>query len=169
MGRRGAGKTTTAKFIADTFGYYHIEMSQIMRTLRTIMDKEGMVLRNFVDLMHKERSKSFAVKHLHENKMFQENKIVITGIRNLNEIELMKSNYSKSTISTIYLSLNFHKRLKRVLLRENENNFIDFIYDEYYCMKWGDKNLLNNSEKVINSDSFSQTKNEIENLIIEYV
>jgi len=148
LGRRGAGKTTTANSLQTTHNYRHIEMSQIMKLLQNENNSNNLILRRFVENMHRIQSKYFAVKYLYENNYIVDNKIVVTGIRNIDEVNYFYKACPNYKIYLFYINCPFFLRYFRTRKRKDRNSFLQFFIEEYYSIKWGDYQLKKISQII---------------------
>jgi len=127
---------------------------------------EKMVLRKFVITNHKEKGKEYFIKQVFsEHIEYSIRSVVITGVRHPAELNFLESHQSNIRLIFIYLNVNFLKRLVRIIKRESRNSLIQFMIEEYYSLKWGDKKLKNNSIKFVNNGNVENVFNEIQKII----
>ncbi len=144
-GLRGSGKTTIASNLVTRFNFSHIEMSSVIKELRERDNLSNYRLRKYVDLMHIRKSRHFAIKHLINNNLLNSQRLVVTGMRNIQEIDYLKNTFKDYKIVSIYLLVPFVFRYFRVIKRNDRNNFCEFFVEEFYSIKWGNNKIKSNS------------------------
>lgn len=166
LGKRGSGKTSLAKLLECNNGFRHIEMSQYLLTLKESLGFKEMVLRNFVEKFQKEKGTSFLISKLITNCVETNNdNIVITGVRHLSEIDFIKSELTESKLFFVYLKVCTLKRLLRIIKRKERSSIWQFVVEEYYSYKWGNRLLRSFSINYVNKKSVTQALIEIQKIL----
>lgn len=129
IGNSGIGKTTLSKFLEyNLIGYKHVEAGEYFRN--NFKNENNLSGDEFVKAISKfsckilEKDKFFNVKYLKNKYNFSKGKIILSGIRNIDDI--------MSLISTNDIVV-FLNRTNEKLLGMNKN--IDLIYFELNKLK----------------------------------
>jgi adenylate kinase family enzyme len=162
LGRRGSGKTTLAQLLKKSYFFQHIEMSSELKKMRKHEKQERIRLRKFVDSYRKKGQISLLIKRVIEQIPQKSNRLVITGIRHLEEIDFLTKLSDGTILHTVYLDSKFFVRLSRILNRSCRNNCIEFIIEEYFSKRWGDSILRKRSALIINNIDINRSIEEID-------
>ncbi len=161
LGKRGAGKSTIASCFEKQYNIQHYEMSDIMKEIRKEKGKEELPLRVFVSTMHKQHGLYFGVEYIQKRNYFRGNNIVISGIRNRGEIEYIIRENEKYRVELIYLESPIFVRLSRVLCRGTRESIWQFIMEELYATKWGNRQIKKCAHVIENRDTVKKIIEEI--------
>lgn len=168
LGKRGAGKTSLAKLFVAKDGFQHIEMSQYLLALKEKLGLKEMVLRNFVEQFMREKGKTFFINQLCSDCINSgKSNIVLTGVRHLSEFDFLRNELQECQVCFVYLQVNFANRFFRILRRQERSSIWQFIVEEYYSNKWGDKKLQRVSINYPNEQSVEQALPDLRNIIYE--
>jgi inosine/xanthosine triphosphate pyrophosphatase family protein/adenylate kinase family enzyme len=159
-----AGKTTLAEFLRDNYHFYHFEASDFM--YKSYYDYHGInsevKIADFAEAALKKQpcivSDQIIIK-INELKQLQ---IVITGFRDLNEIECLKTKLPSAYIADdFYIDANIEIRFERNKIRKRLDGAQDFLKfktndDQQYRMG------LKGIERFLSNDIIKneKTKNE---------
>lgn len=110
-----------------------------MKKIRSEMLCDNMKLRAFVYKLHQMAGRATGIEHMIKSGYFDGRSTVVTGIRNIDEIERAKEMVVWYQVHSIYLKAPFCVRLKRTLCRGERNALTEFFIEEWYSMKWGDR------------------------------
>lgn len=122
-GRTCAGKSTIGRYLAEEYGYYHIEASEFMthRMLDTLGTESGIDKHAFASEVLKVDSLYVVnrlVEFMHENGIYD--RFVITGFRTQKEvIEFFKAYYG-NRLHLIFINSSYEERCKRWILRHRD-------------------------------------------------
>lgn len=119
-----AGKSTLAEYLADNYGYYHIEASDFMYL--SYYQRHGVTssvsIGDFAEQALNDQPEIVADQILENIQNNQTVPIVITGFRSPLEVEWFRRYYSGSfRIVIVYVVANVELRFERALLRERED------------------------------------------------
>ena len=165
IGKRASGKTTIANKIVEKLSFTHIEMSSLLKELRVSYNKEDLRLREFVEFLRQADKKELAVSML-ADEIKKIDKVIVTGIRHPDELSYLTTNCAGNQIYTIFIKLNFFKRLGRVLKRNNRNTIFEFIVEEYYSWKWKNRDIMNMCDYIFSNFSSNKTFDDIDSKIL---
>ena len=158
IGYIASGKDTLANYISSKYGFNHIEISSI---LKSICLKKGIepTRQNLIQQSNKlseEYHDGYLAQWIIEN--FTNSHIVITGLRQIGQLEYLNNN-SKNTIITIesLQELRFERANKRVKVNESKTleDFNQSELDEHSgkgtqnlpsCLKLSDYSIYNNKD-----------------------
>lgn len=122
-GKTCAGKSTIGKYLADDYGYYHIEASEFMT--HKLLDTHGPS--SNID-KHWFASKVLAVEplfvvnrlidYMHEHDI--KDKFVITGFRTEEEVNAFFVAFPSDKLHLIYINSDFKERFRRWKLRQRD-------------------------------------------------
>lgn len=141
LGKRGAGKTSLARMLVEKHHFHHIEMSKYLNSLKSSTVEREMLLRKFVEKTHREQGNTFLIRRLIDDEIGQDySHIVITGVRHPAELDVLKG-LSGYLVVPVYLIVPVFVRLRRIKARSDRNSIKDFLMEEYYAIKWGDRRL----------------------------
>ena len=140
-GRTCAGKTTIGNYLADNYGYYHIEASEFMtlKLLETQGTKSDIDKHLFASKML-EYEPLFVVnrliEYMHEHEIYD--KYVITGFRTVEEVNSFFKGFQSHRTQLIFINSSFEERYGRWKQRHRETDIytetrfkeIDFVQDE---------------------------------------
>lgn len=122
-GKTCAGKSTIGRYLADEYGYYHIEASEFMT--QKLLDTHGSA--SNVD-KHEFAAKMlqaeplFVVKklvdYLHDHEI--NDKFVITGFRTEEEVGAFFKTFTANKLYLIYVKSDYEERFRRWKLRQRD-------------------------------------------------
>jgi len=107
-GYTGAGKTTSATYLENKYGYHFLEESEAVKKEFVSLDFREGNLFNFVNNTIKSKDPLYFIKLLIKNENVNSDKIVISGIRNPKEIDYLKKMFLDSKL--IYIDTPFKIR-----------------------------------------------------------
>lgn len=165
IGKRAVGKTTIAAKLEKECGFKHIEMSIFLKRMRVEYKMENLRLRLFVEYLRKNNKNTLAIENLF-NQINHEKKVVITGVRHIEELLFLKSNYKIDKLISINLKLNIFQRLHRAIIREKRNSIIEFLIEEFYTIKWGNYKISKNCDINLKNSSLSDSIKKIKSIIL---
>lgn len=122
-GQTCSGKSTIGKYLANNFGYYHLEASDFMtlRYLETHGTKSSIDKNVFAEAMLK-NNPEFVVQslldYIHSHGIYD--KFVITGFRTCTEIKGFVRKFPTRNVRIIYLQADFSRRYKRWVSRHRD-------------------------------------------------
>lgn len=161
-GKRGSGKTTLSRMLVKNKNYDHIELSQYLLNLKNRAEYKDMVLRDYVELMEKTKSATYLIDLLLKEIIDANNKrIVISGIRHIEEIIYIKNKISNKKIISIYLASNISKRFFRTIKRDDRKSIYEFLIEEYYSQKWGNSKIKKQASKIRNNKNVKDAYEQI--------
>lgn len=164
-GLPGSGKSISAN-IFKAHGFKIIEMSSFIRQM---MKKQKIAitnknLRNFSARMRKKYGKTIVAKLTAEKiesllkKSAEKNrKIVINGVRSMQEIRYFKKEFEK--IYIIAIISNEKTRYARIVKRARQDDiksYNDFLWREKKEISWGLKQVIRNADILIFNNSTKQ-------------
>lgn len=173
-GYPGSGKSTATDYLDGKIPV--VVMGDIVRRLAKekggISEKNGREVGSWATKHREEKGKTVFAREtckVIENTYPNSDKIVIDGIRSLQELEVFKNNFSSVTI--VYIKAPFETRYKRITSRgrdsEEENYTKETLRDRDAQEKdWGLNELVNHADECIeNTDSLEAFYTELDNLL----
>lgn len=123
-----AGKTTLAEYLADHYGYYHIEASDFMYL--SFYQRHGVSsmtnIGDFAEHALREQPKIVAEKILNNIQQNKSVPVIITGFRSPAELDWFYKHYSgKYSIEAVYVTADEDIRYSRSLTRKREGEAAD--------------------------------------------
>ncbi|MBZ0243521.1 MAG: ATP-binding protein, partial [Bacteroidales bacterium] len=123
-----AGKTTLAEYLADHYGYYHIEASDFMYL--SYYQRHGvssiMNIGDFAEQALREQPEIVAEKILRNISLNKPVQVIITGFRSPMELEWFCHHYTgRNPIEVVYVTADEAVRYSRALLRQREGEAED--------------------------------------------
>lgn len=131
-GRTCAGKSTIGRYLADIYGYYHIEASEFMthRLLETHGTTSNVDKHVFASAMLNVEP-LFVVKRLiefmHESGIFD--RFVITGFRTREEVESFLKAFHSNRLHLVFVNTSYKERCKRWMFRHRD---VDYHTEERF-------------------------------------
>lgn len=122
-GRTCAGKTTIGKYLAEKYGYYHLEASDFMtlRLLETHGSKSNIDKHNFASevlLVEPLFVVRKLIEYMHTHGI--NDKFVVTGFRTKNEVEAFMKGFQSDRLNVVFVNSDFEERFKRWRLRHRD-------------------------------------------------
>jgi len=177
FGEIGAGKDTIADYLVSRYGFHKITMSDIikieLKKLGIGVDREN--LQEISKTYKKEFGEGIWAKkciELAEKEKWE--KVVISGIRDLKEVEVFRKSSGKFFL--IYVTADQKLRYERLLKRGSEkdkfSSFEDFLEQENKERELFNiyKNPKRLADLIIeNNSSLSELYNKVDNLISKLI
>lgn len=118
-----AGKTTLAEYLADRYGYYHIEASDFMYL--SYYQRHGVTpvtdIGNFAEQALRDQPEIVAEQVLQNIQQNKPAPVIITGFRAAAEIEWFRDHYiGKYPVEVVYVTADQAIRYERSLIRQRE-------------------------------------------------
>jgi len=120
-----AGKTTLAEYLADKYGYWHIEASDFMRLnyYQRHGVSENLDIGGFAAQALKEKPEIVAEQILKSIKEMERVPAIITGFRSPVELEWFKNNYSGNfSVEVVFVDAESEIRYLRSVARQRESD-----------------------------------------------
>ena len=152
-GYSGSGKTTASLYLSRKYGYHYVEESDALRSVAEDEGIEKPVLSKFCDQKISENGPLFFIKFLinmHRNAL--ENNLVISGVRNVQEVEYLKSRFKHTKL--IFLDTTIELRTARCSFPGNTFNRSkeELIKLQEIENNWGMKDIQKGADVVINNN-----------------
>lgn len=159
-----AGKTTLAEYLADRYGYYHIEASDFMYL--SYYQRHGVAptgaIGDFAEQALREQPEIVAEQVLRNIQLHEPMPVIITGFRSRAEVDWFCHYYAgKYSIEVVYIVADQATRYSRSLLRCRDgeaDGWEDFVLRDTQQAAMGlaelEKNLTSN--RVENNGSLEQ-------------
>jgi len=144
--------------------YVHIELSQYLLSIKNQTEYKDMILRNYVEFIEKTKGSTYLINILAKELVNQYNEnenIVISGIRHIEEIIHIRKNIPNKRVISLYIVSSIFKRILRILKRNNRNSMRQFLIEEYYSIKWGDYKVKKQAIKISNNKTIEKTYGDI--------
>lgn len=122
LGSTCAGKSTLAEYLAETYGYFHIEASDFMHQefYRKHGTRSSVKIGDFAQKILEENPVVIAHQVAEFCKNIKSKPMVISGFRTLQEIEYFKKHHTKS-VQTLYVDTERGIRYERCLHRRRSD------------------------------------------------
>lgn len=118
-----AGKTTLAEYLAERYGYYHIEASDFMYLSYYQRHDVSLVtdIGNFAEQALRDQSEIVAEQALQNIQQSKPVPVIVTGFRSAAEIEWFRDHYmGKYPVEIVYVTADQAIRSARSLIRQRE-------------------------------------------------
>lgn len=118
-----AGKTTLAEYLAERYGYYHIEASDFMYL--SYYQRHGVIpvtnIGNFAEQALRDQPEIVAEQVLQNILQNKPAPVIVTGFRSAAEIEWFRDHYmGKYPVEVVYVTADQATRYARSLIRQRE-------------------------------------------------
>ena len=123
-----AGKTTLAEYLAERYGYYHIEASDFMYL--SYYQRHGVSpvtdIGDFAEQALRDQPEIVAEQVLQNIQQNKPAPVIVTGFRSLAEIEWFRDHYmGKHPVEVVYVTANQATRYERSSIRQREGEAED--------------------------------------------
>lgn len=162
-GPTGAGKTTAAKYLAATYGFFYLRYSELLAEMSPEPISDRHVLRELGwDIMSRGLQSSFNQKLL--SKMPSGLDCVVDGLRHPIDFETLST---RSPFSLVYIDASRQTRWQRVTSRNPSNSWDEFLQGENHPVESHLPILKEKANNILhNENTLEALYSQLDNFII---